>query len=81
MDKIDIEILACLKENARMKASDISKRINLSVSSGVYSAEVIPLPSKTLLHHGWFEANTIFSTGEQSTLKVLLSLERCISGP
>ncbi len=33
MDKIDIEILACLKENARMKASDISKRINLSVSA------------------------------------------------
>lgn len=33
MDKIDLEILACLKENARMKASDISKKINLSVSA------------------------------------------------
>ncbi len=33
MDKIDLEILSCLKENARMKASDISKKINLSVSA------------------------------------------------
>ncbi len=33
MDKTDLEILACLKENARMKASDISKKINLSVSA------------------------------------------------
>lgn len=33
LDKIDLEILTCLKENARMKASDISKRINLSVSA------------------------------------------------
>ena len=33
MDKIDLEILACLKDNARMKASDISKKINLSVSA------------------------------------------------
>lgn len=33
MDKIDREILSCLKENARMKASDISKKINLSVSA------------------------------------------------
>ena len=33
MDKIDLEILSCLKENARMKASDISKKINLSLSA------------------------------------------------
>ncbi len=33
MDKIDLQILACLKENARMKASDISKEINYSISS------------------------------------------------
>ncbi|MDP4133726.1 MAG: AsnC family protein, partial [Bacillota bacterium] len=31
MDKIDYAILSCLKKNARMKASDISKEINLSV--------------------------------------------------
>ncbi|MDP4133842.1 MAG: Lrp/AsnC family transcriptional regulator [Bacillota bacterium] len=33
MDKIDYAILSCLKKNARMKASDISKEINLSVSA------------------------------------------------
>lgn len=33
MDKIDLEILSYLRENARMKASDISKEINYSVSS------------------------------------------------
>lgn len=33
MDDIDLAILSCLNENARMKASDISKRVNLSVSA------------------------------------------------
>lgn len=33
MDNIDKEILKCLISNARMKISDISKRINLSVSA------------------------------------------------
>ncbi len=33
MDQVDLDILECLKANARMKASDISKRVNLSVSS------------------------------------------------
>ncbi len=33
MDEIDIKILLCLKENARMNASQISERINLSVSA------------------------------------------------
>ncbi len=33
MDQLDLDILECLKANARMKASDISKRVNLSVSS------------------------------------------------
>lgn len=33
MDTIDIEILKCLRENARMKASTIGDRINLSVSA------------------------------------------------
>lgn len=33
MDKIDNQILRCLKDNSRMKASDISKEIHLSVSS------------------------------------------------
>lgn len=33
LDKTDYAILKCLKENARMKASDIGKRINLSVSA------------------------------------------------
>ncbi len=33
MDQLDLDILECLKQNARMKASDISKQINLSVSS------------------------------------------------
>ena len=33
MDQVDLDILDCLKTNARMKASDISKRVNLSVSS------------------------------------------------
>ncbi len=33
MDKVDLQILSYLKENARMKASDISKEINFSVSS------------------------------------------------
>lgn len=32
MDNLDYLILTCLKENSRMKASEISKRINLSVS-------------------------------------------------
>lgn len=33
MDKTDREILKCLINNARIKISDISKRINLSVSA------------------------------------------------
>lgn len=33
MDKVDRAILTCLKNNARMKASDIGKAINLSVSA------------------------------------------------
>ena len=33
MDTTDNEILACLRENARMPASHIGKRVNLSVSS------------------------------------------------
>ena len=33
MDEVDLRILSFLKENARMKASDISKEINFSVSS------------------------------------------------
>ncbi len=33
MDHMDYEILECLKSNARVKASVISKRIHLSVSA------------------------------------------------
>ncbi len=33
MDKIDLEILNLLKENARARASAISKKVNLSVSA------------------------------------------------
>lgn len=33
IDATDYAILACLKDNARMKASDIGKQINLSVSA------------------------------------------------
>ncbi len=33
MDKIDLQILSYLSENARIKASDISKEINYSISS------------------------------------------------
>lgn len=33
LDKTDYAILSCLKKNARMKASDIAKEINLSVSA------------------------------------------------
>jgi Lrp/AsnC family leucine-responsive transcriptional regulator len=33
MDQVDISILKCLKENAREKSSNISKKINLSVSA------------------------------------------------
>lgn len=33
MDNLDQQILACLKENSREKASTISKKINLSVSA------------------------------------------------
>lgn len=33
MDRVDTAILACLTKNARMKASDIGKEINLSVSA------------------------------------------------
>ena len=33
MDHLDYEILKNLKENARMKASDISKAVHLSVST------------------------------------------------
>ncbi len=33
MDNIDIKILRCLRENARMNASDIGVRINMSVSA------------------------------------------------
>ena len=33
MDQLDREILDCLRENARMTASNISRRVNLSVSS------------------------------------------------
>ena len=47
--------------------------------NNVYSDFQKYLPFKK--KDGWFEANAIFSTGEQSTLKVLPSLERCISGP
>ena len=33
MDSIDMKILKCLKKNARLAASEISKEINLSVSA------------------------------------------------
>lgn len=33
MDSIDVKILECLNENARQKASEISKKVNLSVSA------------------------------------------------
>lgn len=33
MDKTDLKILSCLQKNARVKASEISKEIGLSVSS------------------------------------------------
>ncbi|MGN1031424.1 MAG: Lrp/AsnC family transcriptional regulator [Butyricicoccaceae bacterium] len=33
MDKIDLQLLKCLQKNARAKASDISRQINLSVSA------------------------------------------------
>ena len=33
MDELDYTILSCLKENARMTSSEISKRVNLSVSA------------------------------------------------
>jgi len=33
MDRIDIDILSCLKENARMSISTIAERINMSVSA------------------------------------------------
>lgn len=33
MDKVDMKILKCLKENARLTASAISEEINLSVSA------------------------------------------------
>ena len=59
MDKIDLEILSCLKENARMKSSDISKKINLSLSavierikkmeqSGIIGSYTIALDQKRL---------------------------------
>lgn len=33
MDRINLRILHCLRENARCKASDISQKVNLSVSA------------------------------------------------
>ena len=33
MDRINLDILRCLRENARCKASDISQQVNLSVSA------------------------------------------------
>ncbi len=33
MDQLDREILACLQENARLSASKISRKVNLSISS------------------------------------------------
>ena len=33
MDRINLDILRCLRENARCKASDISAKVNLSVSA------------------------------------------------
>lgn len=33
MDQLDLEILNCLRENARLSASKISRKVNLSVSS------------------------------------------------
>jgi Lrp/AsnC family leucine-responsive transcriptional regulator len=33
VDRIDIDILSCLKENARMSISTIAERINMSVSA------------------------------------------------
>lgn len=33
MDQLDTQILNCLRENARMSASKISRQVNLSVSS------------------------------------------------
>lgn len=33
MDNIDIKILRCLRENARMNASEIGERVNMSVSA------------------------------------------------
>lgn len=33
MDNVDIGILSCLKENARMNASEIGEKVNMSVSA------------------------------------------------
>ena len=33
MDQLDMEILGCLQENARLSASKISRKVNLSISS------------------------------------------------
>jgi len=33
MDQLDLDILNCLRENARLSASKISRQVNLSVSS------------------------------------------------
>ena len=59
LDKTDYAILSCLKKNARMKASDIAKEINLSVSailerirkmetSGIIESYTITLNQKIL---------------------------------
>lgn len=59
MDSLDIKILSCLRENARMKTSQISEMVNLSVSavserikkleaSGVICAYTVVLDQKML---------------------------------
>ena len=78
MDKVDLRILSFLKENARMKASDISKEINFSVSSVIERI-------KKLERSGIIEKYTIMLDERKlgndfiALTEVILSDESCYS--
>lgn len=74
MDKIDLQILSYLKENARMKASDISKNINLSISSVIERI-------KKMEQNGTIESYTITLNEKKLGNDIIALMEVSLENP
>ncbi|MCR4963061.1 MAG: Lrp/AsnC family transcriptional regulator [Firmicutes bacterium] len=74
MDDIDIKILLCLKENARMNASQISERINLSVSAVIERI-------KKMEHSGVIRGYTVLLDNKRIGKDVAAFIYICLEHP